>query len=1181
VNLVGGKLVEAGERLGLFGRAHGLLRTPASAVTAEGRAGRNALHADLGGVNRARAYDARVLTKDPIDVASGEVVLRQTDVELAGILPLVLERTHISSYRAGRLFGPSWASTLDQRLEIGTAGIRFVAADGMVLAYPVPATGTPVLPESGPVRPLATTADGGHTVTDPWSGRTLHFAGRHGPVRPLTAITERNGHRIELLTGDGRLSEVRHSGGYRIAVDIDAERVTALRLIAGDADEHVLVRYRYDDAGHLAEVIDSSGAPLRFGYDEAGRLTGWDDRNGFWYRYHYDEQGRGVRAEGSAGLLNVALAYTGSSTTVTDSLGHPTTFHFNDARQVVAEVDPLGRRTAYLWDHQDRLLERTDPLGRAARYTYDARGNLVSITRPDGRRSIARYDELDLPTEFVEADGAVWRQRFDDRGNLLTVTDPAGAVTRHTYDELGRLTSVTDALGATTRVVTDPAGLPLEVTDPRGTTTRCERDAFGRVTLVVDPAGGVTWFGWTIEGRPAWRTRPGGATELWHRDAEGNQVEYVDALGRITRTEYGPFDRPVAQIAPDGSRLTFAYDTELRLTAVTNPLGLVWRYEYDEAGDVVRETDFGGRTISYTRDAAGRLTERVNGAGQVTRFAYDRLDNVVERRSGDAVATFAYDGAGRLIRAVNADATVRFDRDRLGRVIAETCNGRTLTGVHDLMGRRVRRRTPSGAEASWRYDGDRPAALRTAGRSIRFERDDAGRETERHVDATTLVQRWDAHHRLVAQTLRESQGLTEHRVYRYRADGAVQEITEQTGGPRSFDLDAAGRVMAVRSARWSERYSYDPAGNITFAISGADRETAGDRDHSGVLVRRAGRTEYDHDGQGRVVHRRQVTPSGRPRTWQYTWDADDRMVSATTPDGQEWRYRYDALGRRIAKERLGGERTDFTWDGPVLAEQVQRGHVTTWDYEPGTFRPIAQSERGTVVRFAAIVTDLVGTPAELIAPDGTVTSLRMTLWGSLVPGGPPAACPLRFPGQYHDAETGLYYNVHRYYDPAGGRYQSPDPLGLAPTPHPYTYVANPTTAIDPLGLAPYTPEYHLALSLHATMHEFADKRGALLWFEMPSKWGGGHDVIDRIMIQIRHPQTTKISFNLTGMRQPYFSSALRVAVHGRRQVHLRYAGKVGYTDFELHQIATHPGLWAKTTFWRDEAIVPNPFDLTL
>jgi len=37
---------------------------------------------------------------------------------------------------------------------------------------------------------------------------------------------------------------------------------------------------------------------------------------------------------------------------------------------------------------------------------------------------------------------------------------------------------------------------------------------------------------------------------------------------------------------------------------------------------------------------------------------------------------------------------------------------------------------------------------------------------------------------------------------------------------------------------------------------------------------------------------------------------------------------------------------------------------------------------------------------------------------------------LRFPGQYYDSETGLHYNMARYYWPEVGRYISPDPAGL-------------------------------------------------------------------------------------------------------------------------------------------------------
>jgi RHS repeat-associated protein len=49
-------------------------------------------------------------------------------------------------------------------------------------------------------------------------------------------------------------------------------------------------------------------------------------------------------------------------------------------------------------------------------------------------------------------------------------------------------------------------------------------------------------------------------------------------------------------------------------------------------------------------------------------------------------------------------------------------------------------------------------------------------------------------------------------------------------------------------------------------------------------------------------------------------------------------------------------------------------------------------------------------------------------------GQTPFWTPLRFPGQYYDAESDLFENWNRYYDPAIGRYLQPEPLlALSPT----------------------------------------------------------------------------------------------------------------------------------------------------
>ncbi|MWP63252.1 RHS repeat-associated core domain-containing protein, partial [Gilliamella sp. Pas-s25] len=61
--------------------------------------------------------------------------------------------------------------------------------------------------------------------------------------------------------------------------------------------------------------------------------------------------------------------------------------------------------------------------------------------------------------------------------------------------------------------------------------------------------------------------------------------------------------------------------------------------------------------------------------------------------------------------------------------------------------------------------------------------------------------------------------------------------------------------------------------------------------------------------------------------------------------------------------------------------------------------------------------------------------------------------PLRFQGQYYDEETGLHYNLNRYYDPFTGRYITQDPLGILGGLNSYQYAgSDPINWVDPLGL---------------------------------------------------------------------------------------------------------------------------------
>ena len=101
-------------------------------------------------------------------------------------------------------------------------------------------------------------------------------------------------------------------------------------------------------------------------------------------------------------------------------------------------------------------------------------------------------------------------------------------------------------------------------------------------------------------------------------------------------------------------------------------------------------------------------------------------------------------------------------------------------------------------------------------------------------------------------------------------------------------------------------------------------------------------------------------------------------------------------------------------------------------------------------------TDTTGAPVEPTDAAGkTVWRAQRLAWGNLreetwLAEG--ADNCLRLPGQYEDRETGLFYNLHRYYDPRHGRYITPDPIGLKGGLNQYTYVPDPLKWIDPLGL---------------------------------------------------------------------------------------------------------------------------------
>ncbi|MFJ3665755.1 RHS repeat-associated core domain-containing protein [Streptomyces sp. NPDC090106] len=1046
-----------------------------------------------GAYNRTKETVKSLFT-DPVDLATGTMFLPQTDIVLPGVLPLVFTRRVASDYRCGWWFGPTWASTIDQRLEVDEQGVVFVTEDGLLLSYSHPVhPGLPVLPDRGPHQPLLRLDDGGYRIDDLATGHSRLFrAPDPSGMCLLARVTDRNGNTAEFDYDDqGTPLGIRHSGGYRLGFTAEDDRIVALTLkgAAEDGGDELIKRYGYSD-GNLMEVFHASDEPLRFEYDDRLRITSWTDTNSSTYSYIYDEKDRCTAEGGEAGHIAVTLQYDGEDpqwpgmriTALTTADGAVNRFVINDSCQVVAEVDALGAITRTEYDVNHHVVAYTDALQHTTRFVNDEVGRPQAITRPDGATTRITYNSFGRPTLIVLPGGARWVRDYDERGNCTSIVNPMGRAMRFAYDDRGGIVATVDPLGETTHVLCNSAGLTIELTDPLNSRSTYEYDAFGRLTAVADGSGAVTRMRWSTQGHLIHCAYPDGSAESWSYDGEGNCVRHVNAAGLATVSEYTHFDLLSARTDPDGSRYEFDYDSALRLTKVINPQKLEWSYAYDLAGRLVSEVDFDSRSLEYGYDPANRLTSRTNALGRTIRFDRDSLGQVVRKTAGEVETTFSYDLDGRMTEAVGPDGRLAREYDAVGLLALETVNGRAVSHTYDLAGRRTRRATPTGVVSEWTHDAaGNTRTLSAAGQVIHFNYDATGNEVLRSVGTNpVLTQAWDGLGRLREQGVLGAGGQTiQRRSYVYRADGHLLDVDDQLNGAQHFSLDPMGRVNAVQAMGWTERYAYDEAGNLT-DVSGTESASghllSGTRSYRGTRIVRAGGVHYEYDAAGRLVLRRKARLSHKADVWRYSWSDEDRLTGVVTPDGTHWRYHYDPLGRRIAKLRLAAdgvsvaERTDFCWDGTTLCEQTthQTGTANeitlTWGHQG--LHPVSQTERVTAVgerqeeidtRFFAIVTDLIGAPRELLDGGGNIVwRSRPMLWGSTAwNSGATAYTPLRFPGQYFDPESGLHYNYLRYYDPDVARYVSSDPMGLSPAPNPVGYVDNPYSWSDPLGLGPY------------------------------------------------------------------------------------------------------------------------------
>jgi RHS repeat-associated protein len=585
----------------------------------------------------------------------------------------------------------------------------------------------------------------------------------------------------------------------------------------------------------------------------------------------------------------------------------------------------------------------------------------------------------------------------------------------------------------------------VKVTNARGAVVRIERDAQGRVVRVLHPLGLVQ--------------------EIAH-DAEGNVVG-VRTGTRQVRFRYGGFHMLIER-EEAGTRVAFERDTEGQMVAVLNEARERYGFKLDACGRVIEETGFDGKMRRYQHDAEGRVIKIRSPSGRTTRVAYDVAGRITRLDHSDGTfAEFDYRKDGAMVRATNESGTVSFERDAMARVLRETVGDIAVESSYDRAGSRISRKTSVGHETAYSFEpggalrgvafgmdprfGDfSPESLRMGGPPVKapwratFQRDALGNETARALPGAIVAQ-WEHDEMSRPAMHRVSRGGIELSSvgYHFRPEGELAMFVDREKGPTRFTHDERSFLVAATRPDGSVQHrTVDITGNLFKTADRTDR-----RYGAGGCLNEADGTRYVHDADGNLIE--EVFPDGGRRRCR--WNGRGELVEVTRPDGKRVIFAYDAFGRRIRKD-FEGRSTRYVWDGDDLVHEIADGSpIVTWEFEPGTFGLLAKVEGDR--RYSA-VTDHLGTPKALFDAQGEIVwKAELDVYGVAQVQIATTACPWRWPGQYEDEETGLYYNRFRYYDPEAGRYITQDPIRLLGGLQVYVYVSDPLRWVDPLGLS--------------------------------------------------------------------------------------------------------------------------------
>lgn len=341
---------------------------------------------------------------------------------------------------------------------------------------------------------------------------------------------------------------------------------------------------------------------------------------------------------------------------------------------------------------------------------------------------------------------------------------------------------------------------------------------------------------------------------------------------------------------------TLSFDGSGRLRVALDRNGWVTTYNYDGAGQLSTVTNGFGRTLVFGYNGAGQLTTVATPDGRFIAYAYDG--------AGRLVSVLYPDGKGRNFVYENAS----FPQGLTG--IFDEAGVRWGTFAYDSQGRAISTQLAGAVD---KYQVSYPAS------SSATVVDPLG--TSRNYSYGTTLGKLA----VTAGSLPSGEGKSDAANRVQDANGLITSETDFNGVITTTTWDVARRLPTA----------------VVYAAGTPDAKTTITQWHPvfslPVLITEPSRnTAYTYDAFGNTLSKTVTdTATNKAQLWQWTYDAQQLVETATEPNGAVTSYTYDPRGNVLTSTNALGHITSYGYDNAnrVVSSTAPNGLVTTYTYD--------------------------------------------------------------------------------------------------------------------------------------------------------------------------------------------------------------------------------------------------------